>query len=106
MKYLFVQTMRTTGAAIQAVPMTLSSGLDLKAIYRPPSTLQLPGGAGPAYELNEAALSQAESMSSSSSQSSIGSTHGIQTDLVAEVTVSSSSKPKEPSEVHSIVNKK
>lgn len=63
--------------------MTLSSGIDLKSIYRPPSTLQLPGG-GPGLELNESAFSQPESMSSSSSQSSIGSSHGIQTELAAE----------------------
>ncbi len=63
--------------------MTLSSGLDLKSIYRPPSTLQLPGGA-PGFDLNESAFSQPESMSSSSSQSSIGSAHGIQTELAAE----------------------
>uniref|UniRef100_A0A0P6EFU8 MAP kinase-activating death domain protein n=1 Tax=Daphnia magna TaxID=35525 RepID=A0A0P6EFU8_9CRUS len=71
------------GPALQAVPMTLSSGIDLKSIYRPPSTLQLPGG-GPGLELNESAFSQPESMSSSSSQSSIGSSHGIQTELAAE----------------------
>lgn len=64
--------------------MTLSSGIDAKAIYRPPSTLQLPGGV-PGLDVNESAFSQPESMSSSSSQSSIGSSHGIQTDLAAEV---------------------
>lgn len=68
-------------ATIQAVPMTLSSGLDLKAVYNPPSTLQLPGGET-GYDPLEA-LSQPESMSSSSSQSSIGSSHGIQKDLAA-----------------------
>lgn len=73
----------TLGAAIQAVPMTMSSGLDAKSIYRPPSTLQLPGG-GPGIDVNESAFSQPESMSSSSSQSSIGSSHGIQTDLAVE----------------------
>ncbi|XP_046450637.1 MAP kinase-activating death domain protein-like isoform X2 [Daphnia pulex] len=71
------------GPGLQAVPMTLSSGLDLKSIYRPPSTLQLPGG-GSGLEMNESAFSQPESMSSSSSQSSIGSSHGIQTELAAE----------------------
>nr|CAH0111902.1 unnamed protein product [Daphnia galeata] len=71
------------GPALQAVPMTLSSGLDLKSIYRPPSTLQLPGG-GSGLEMQESAFSQPESMSSSSSQSSIGSSHGIQTELAAE----------------------
>lgn len=62
--------------------MTLSSNIDLKSVYRPPSTLQLPGG-GLDYEINEPGLSQADSMTSSSSQSSIGSTHGIQPDLAA-----------------------
>lgn len=75
--------------------MTLSSGIDLKSIYRPPSTLQLPGGA-PDLELNESTFSQPESMSSSSSQSSIGSSHGIQAELAAE---SETIVPKNISEV-------
>lgn len=68
-------------AAVQSIPMTLSSGLDLKSVYHPPSTLQLPGGET-GFDLNEP-FSQPESMSSSSSQSSIGSSHGIQKDLAS-----------------------
>ncbi len=74
----------TTAALVQTIPMTLSCGLDLKAVYQPPSTLQLPGGVvAPGLEMNEAS-SQHESMSSSSSQSSIGSSHGIQKDLTED----------------------
>ena len=76
-------------AAIQAVPMTLSSGLDLKSVYHPPSTLQLPGG-GTAIDSQDA-LSHHESMSSSSSQSSIGSSHGIQKDLAVSAADDASS---------------
>lgn len=63
--------------------MTLSSNVDLKSVYRPPSTLQLPSG-GHDYDVQEAGLSQPDSMTSSSSQSSIGSTHGIQPDLAGD----------------------
>ncbi|EFX87953.1 hypothetical protein DAPPUDRAFT_191648 [Daphnia pulex] len=86
------------GPGLQAVPMTLSSGLDLKSIYRPPSTLQLPGG-GSGLEMNESAFSQPESMSSSSSQSSMGSSHGIQTELAAESDIIIT-KPRNISEVN------
>ena len=78
--------------------MTLSSGLDLKSIYRPPSTLQLPGG-GSGLEMQESAFSQPESMSASSSQSSIGSSHGIQTELAAESDIIVT-KPRNISEVN------
>ena len=72
-----------TGRAKQAVPMTLSSGLDSKLVYHPPSTLQLPGRQDE-VGVAETNLSPQGSMSSSSSQSSIGSSHGIQKELTAE----------------------
>lgn len=69
-------------ATIQAVPMTLSSSLDLKSVYKPPSTLQLPGGGeGGMHSTNQMGFSRPGSMSSSSSQSSLGSSHGIQAAL-------------------------
>jgi hypothetical protein len=62
--------------------MTLSSSLDLKSVYKPPSTLQLPGGGEGGMESSNAMeFSRPGSMSSSSSQSSLGSSHGIQATL-------------------------
>ena len=98
MTVLLLPAICSAGRAIQAVPMTLSSGLDLKSIYRPPSSLQLPGG-GSGLEMQESNFSQAESMSSSSSQSSIGSSHGIQTELAAESHIVTTNKPRNISEV-------
>lgn len=75
-------------ATIQYVPMTLSSSVDLKSVYNPPSTLQLPksggggrGGGGAMDSNNATNFSRPGSMSSSSSQSSLGSSHGIQAAL-------------------------
>ncbi|XP_042207479.1 MAP kinase-activating death domain protein-like [Homarus americanus] len=58
------------GAATEKEKATLSSGLDPRLIFHPPSSLQLPGAASS----DSAALSHAGSMSNSSSPSSLSST--------------------------------
>ena len=80
--------------------MTLSSGLDSKLVYHPPSTLQLPGREH--EDANETNLSPQGTMSSSSSQSSIGSSHGIQKELTAE---EPGQVQEVPSEVTSLIIK-
>ncbi|XP_071548982.1 MAP kinase-activating death domain protein isoform X5 [Panulirus ornatus] len=57
------------GAATEKEKATLSSGLDPRSVFHPPSCLQLPG----AVSSDSAALSQAGSMSTSSSRSSLSS---------------------------------
>ncbi len=70
---------------IPAVPMKLSSGLDPKSVYHPPLTLQMPGRISSPNTLELGELSQPESpISSSSSRSSIGSSHGIQKEFTEQ----------------------
>ncbi|KAK8738762.1 hypothetical protein OTU49_003662, partial [Cherax quadricarinatus] len=57
------------GAATEKEKATLSSGLDPRSVFHPPSCLQLPGAASS----DSAALSHAGSMSTSSSRSSLSS---------------------------------
>ena len=91
------------GRAIQAVPMTLSSGLDPKSVYHPPSTLQLPGR-GNEIDHSETNLSRQGSLSSSSSQSSIGSSHGIQKELASQGLTEVQTAPSEVTYLMLFVN--